>query len=430
MTARHSYEITLSVTPTSLISHASHNAGNTAVAMRRDVLIEDDRGRMRPYDYPAVSGAALKASLREAATIYMLEQAGVPDGSMSRDALRFILKGGRLSSGGSSVDIEEMNAIRDIMPLIAIFGAMEGNMPCRAKLSVSDVTPITPELAHAGLLPLPVRVSIDEDGAEVTVHEDEAGQAEVARALGLLTVERNALLTSRTYYRHDMQSGRLTSKLEEGATAEIRALRDARAEAGRHATKQERSEANESMPHEVEGIRAGAPMVARLLLMDASEIELAMLLAALAYWRQRGAVLGGGGTKGHGTCKVRIAHATRFDAGAAQRLTLNAEGLIRADLCDLRDAAAAELLSRLNAHLAQHAGEIRRRAVEATPDEWLVLEEIVKAGMTGLEVPKPSLKLAEALAKKGLCYGETKTLYTPTAWGTLIVTGKRPEEAV
>jgi hypothetical protein len=344
---------------------------------------------------------------------------------MSRDALRFILKGGRLSSGGASVDIEEMNAIREVLPIISIFGAMEGNMPCRAKLSVSDVTPITPELAHAGLLPLPSAVAVDGG----TVHEDEAGQAEVALALGLCTVERPHILTSRTYYRHDMQSGRLLSKLEEGATAEIRALRDARAEAGRTATKEDRRDANESMPHEVEGIRAGTPMVARLLLMDATEVELAMLLASLAYWRQRGAVLGGGSTKGHGVCKVRIAHASRFNAGASRHIPLTAEGLIHAAACDLQDAAAAELLSRLNAHIALHAGEIRRRAVEATADEWLVLEQMVAAGMKGLEVPKQALPLAAALAKKGLCYGETKTLYTPTAWGILIVTGKRPEEA-
>ena len=116
---RHHYDFFLLLRPTAPLAHGSHNEGNTQILLRREVNVWDARRRRyRRLRIPAVSGSALKAQLRLQATAYLLERAGVPDGSMSHEALRLILKGGKVASGGAATDLERMAQLRPLLPVV------------------------------------------------------------------------------------------------------------------------------------------------------------------------------------------------------------------------------------------------------------------------------------------------------------------------
>ncbi len=350
--SRKNYTIVLEITPTAPLTHGAGTDGNEQVLMTREVLLPnpDAPEGWERVDVPAVSGAAMKATLREWAVRDALERASVADGTVSRDALRLLLKGGKNDAGGATVSLEEARRLRDLFPLLAVFGSMDGGLPIRGSISVSDVLPWSTDLVVAGILPrrvTPLQVAVDgalvTDGAGIEVH---AGKDPVPGHL---------LRTTVTNYRHDMQSGGLTHLLQGQQQAQIEEAREARA--GRSAKKTERREANESMPHSAQAIAPGVPMVCIIRLQAASDVEFAALGVAITRWIASGAHLGGGSTKGHGTCAVRVAGALRYSPPS---------GDAAADPGTAIDVAAGDLGALYEAHIRERAERIRAYVAEST----------------------------------------------------------------
>lgn len=144
---RRSYEIVMEITPVAPLTHGAGVEGNEQVLATREyqVLRAPDglggKAEWERIDVPFVSGAAMRATLREWATRDALELAGIVDGEVSRDALRLLLKGGKNDSGSQSVNLEEVRRLRDLFPLLAVFGSMDGGLPVRGLAQVSDVLP-------------------------------------------------------------------------------------------------------------------------------------------------------------------------------------------------------------------------------------------------------------------------------------------------
>lgn len=328
---RHAYAFQLLVTPTQPLSHGQGNEGNVQVLRRtqRNVCLN---GEWVSLDVPSVSGSAFKAKLREAAVDYYLSALGVPEGSLSRDALRLLLKGGRVSPAGQSTPHEEVRRLRRLFPPLSVFGFMDGALTSPGLLQSCELVPYTVELREAGFF------RGMEDRLSLPPIPDAMTSAEV------------------TYYRHDQSSSVLAGRY---LSSETRAqLEDARAaRSGKVARKEERREANESMPHTFEVIPAGTPLLGTIRLAPATDIELACLTLALAAWKAAGAHLGGGRGKGHGACDVQMVRAVRFGAGVGP-VPVDVDTTLPVETCD---AAPGEQVVAL---YAEHVQAVREEALK------------------------------------------------------------------
>jgi CRISPR type IV-associated protein Csf2 len=312
MSTRKSYVIVLEITPTAPLTHGQGTEGNEQILATREYNVQGPDGEWERIEVPMVSGAAVKATLREWAVRDALERAGVPEGAVSKDALRLLLKGGKNDSGGASVSLDEARHLRDLFPLLAVFGSMDGGLPIVGELKVSDARPYTEALVAAGLMPrqvAPVEVAVE---GELLVE----GPPAIEVYPGTAPIPDHLVRTSVTYYRHDMQSSGLTHYLQGTEQRQIEDQRAGRKAAGSKAGKEQRREANESMPHSMQAIAPGTPMVCVLRLQSATEVEFAALGMAITRWMAAGGHLGGASAKGHGACTVRVAGAIRYAPAA------------------------------------------------------------------------------------------------------------------
>lgn len=334
---RHSYTMVLEITPSAALTHGQGTNGNEQELHRRTFNVYDEaRGKWVREDIPCVSGAALKSTLREHAGMLFLELAGISE--LSRDGLRLLFKGGRLTGSSASAKLEEARRLRDLLPPLSVFGAMDGAMVMRGRASVSCVMPYTETVVRHGF--------IDTAGIETaSLHSG-------APALPDHMVESPRPVT---YYRHDMKTAPYAALLP---AAERKAIEDAAAaRKGKAATKTERREANESMPHAFQAIAPGTPMVATVRLTDATETEAACMMLAVTRWISSGGHLGGAKSKGHGACRVRVARVvrTRAGEGPVPVATADAEALVAVEEVDHSAGAIAE---RYAAHVREHATDI------------------------------------------------------------------------
>lgn len=353
---RKSYTIVLEISPTAPLTHGSGTEGNEQILATCEMLVPDGHGGMEREEIPFVSGAALKATLREHAVRDAMERAGVVEGSVSRDALRLLLKGGKNDSGGASVSIEEARRLRDLFPLLAVFGSMDGGLPIRAQVSCSHVLPYCAEAVAAGAVPTKIRP------LEVWLEGSPTGDgaAEIAVWPGLNPIPAAMCRTTTQNYRHDLLGSALAPMI---ATAETAAIEDKRGAlfAAKAPKKEARREANESMPHSAQAIAAGTPMVATIRLQGATEVEFATLAVAISRWVASGGHLGGGATKGHGACRVRIAGAIRYAPPAGEA---PAEPGTAIDV--LTNGQQHPLAALYSAHVRERAEQIRAYCAEST----------------------------------------------------------------
>ena len=353
---RSDFTFVLEIVPTSPLTHGQGSEGNTQILMTRQVVIETNAGWQR-LEIPGVSGAAFKATLREMAVEDQFERIGVQEGLVSKDALRLLLKGGKNDSGGQTVPLAEARKLRDLFPALSVFGSMDAGLPLPGRIQVSDVMPWCEETVNAGLAPREIRpVHVDIDG--------EANEAPTIATLfdGQRPIPLHLTRTEVTNYRHDMQSSPLVRMLEgpvqqaiedRGADIKTRRL------AGEKPRANDRREANESMPHSAQAIAPGTPLFAVIRLRGATDIEVGCLLQALARWMQTGAHLGGGSTKGHGACSVRIIAPLRHHRsglGAADSTAIELPGA----------GSPGAMVSGYAAHVAARAGASREFLAVAT----------------------------------------------------------------
>jgi len=349
---RSDYTFVLEIVPTAPLTHGQGSEGNTQILMTRQVVIEVD-GKWQRLEIPAVSGAAFKATLREAAVEDQFERIGVQEGAVSKDALRLLLKGGKNDSGGQTVPLAEARKLRDLFPALSVFGSMDAGLPLPGRIQVSDVMPWCEETVNAGLAPREIR----------PVHVDIEGEANECPAIATLFDGQQPIplyltRTEVTNYRHDMQSSPLLRMLEgpvQQAIEDRGAVVKAKRIAGEKPRATERRDANESMPHSAQAIAPGTPLFAVIRLRGATDVEVGCLLQALARWMQTGAHLGGGATKGHGACSVKIIAPLRHrrsGLGAADSTAIELPGVgtpgamvngYAAHVADRADAAKAFL---------------------------------------------------------------------------------------
>lgn len=342
--SRSSHLIVLTLLVQTPISHGSGTAGNEQILRTQEYLLPDPEAPSgwRKVAVPEVSGASVKATLREHAVLDMLEILGIAE--LSKDKLRLLLKGGQNGPGGQSVSLDEARRLRELFPLLAVFGSMDGGMPIRGQITVSPARPWCAELVEEGLIPrrvLPLHVVVDD--------ETPSGMG-IELLPGVAPVPMHMLAGRNEYFRHDLRTSPAAQLLSGAVVAQIEDKAAARK--GKSASKEERREANESMPHSYQTILPGAHLIVEIRLEGATEVELGCLARAVVRWAGSGGHLGGAVSRGHGQCQVSAAGHIAFQPGRGVAV---ANG---ADLVDIGQRATENAGTLYVAHLHKRAGTI------------------------------------------------------------------------
>lgn len=336
------YTLVLEIVAIQPITHGEGNEGNRQILRRTTELVRDPRdpSRLRPTEIPIISGAAMRATLREAATDRYLRAVGTALGSVTLDRLRLLLKGGKNDGGGATVSIEEQRHLYRICPVIALFGGMDGGNALHGKLKVGAVRPWSRAVHATPGFDRTLRPVGEEDGEAIEIFPD------------LAPVDDDVVVGFEEFYRHDMRSSLTPAKwLSSDA---VQAITDAQAKRGTGpADTLARRTANESMPYAMETIRAGTPLFTVLRVHDATEPEMALLALALRDWIAHGGHLGGGSGAGRGSCAVKVKGLRHDPYGLSEGGSVPGGGAVMPHGTTQAEYASRVLLDALAPHIAE-----------------------------------------------------------------------------
>lgn len=301
---RRSYTLFLEILPTQPITHGQGNNGNEQEILRRPFLLTRDNpvtGQKECIneEIPVISGASFRAKLRQRAVLNDAEMMKVPAGSYSKAKLRLLVKGGHLGGDGKTMNLDEVRSLCEMSPLLFLFGAMDDSLRLHGALKVDSVYPYCRELLASGMIPNSENFAFWQGDPEDPTWP--AFPVPPSYVDSVSTVQ---------YYKHDMGGSAVSRLLSAGDRQQIedrQATIAALQATGKKVDKEERREANESMPHAFQAIIAGFPMFAIIRTDPITDMEYACLIATIAAWKQSGAHLGGAEAKGHGHCRIRIA---------------------------------------------------------------------------------------------------------------------------
>jgi len=295
--------------------------GNIAKLWRSETLLHNPDApaahRWRKARIPGIPGRSLRGVLRDLAMSRYCDLLGIR--SESRDWLRLLFKGGKLDKSGSGINLELMRWLREHCPPLALFGCMDNAGSLPGLLQVGDLLAWTEEGVAAGQQPRELRVR-DLDGETVHPIFHDLDPVPLAMTTGEETGYRRDLLQSGAVHR-------LADSEREAIDQAAAAAKSAKQE-GKGLAKEERREANESMPWTCETIVAGVPLLGQLKVNGITEIEYACLALTLIDWAGKGCPVGGKTASGFGKLTLRSVPAIRLELA---RGALHAEGRLVPD---------------------------------------------------------------------------------------------------
>ncbi len=125
----------------SAISHLGDSTGGTISVFRREKMVID--GQVQ--EVPVLSGNAFRGLLRDCGMRFMLRELGEPE--LSPPAFHFLTSGGALTKDtGRGLDIGQARKLRELIPLVGIFGGACGRQILEGKLQVGKWYPVCREL--------------------------------------------------------------------------------------------------------------------------------------------------------------------------------------------------------------------------------------------------------------------------------------------
>lgn len=263
----------------------SHNGGQSfgiTSKLRREKFVQPD-GSIE--EVPVISGNGMRGMLRDRGMVHMCRTLGygVNDESgqvigLTLPAFYFLFSGGILTSeAGRGLDIDLARKMRDLIPLVGMFGGAMGNQIMPGKIKVGKMMPIVQETAHL----IPARF-VSESPASIWEY-----------------------LQEEMYTRKDDEKN---EHLRQLIAPETRLLLTAKVEAKRIKTEagkpQDDTGEHQQMRYYVETIAAGTPMYWKLVLEDVTEVEFEAFLTCLSEFARFPYI---GGKSGVGMGKVKVA---------------------------------------------------------------------------------------------------------------------------
>lgn len=313
------------VTALSSVSHGGGQSFGINAKLRREKFVQPD-GTVE--EIPIISGNGMRGLLRDLGMAHMCRNLGYGepgnDGrpvGLSLAAFYFLFSGGALTkTGDRGLDIDRARELRELIPLVGVFGGAMGNQIMPGKLKVDKLIPICAETVHL----LPVDVVPD---APQSIWE---------------------YLQEEMYTRKDDEKNEHLRQLVDGR---VRELIEAEAAAKRNASElpviQDNTGQNQQMMYYVETLAAGTQFYWSLVLDDVTDIEFDAFATCLVEFSKRPHI---GAKSNVGLGKVAV----KFDRWHAIDSRIAATG----------SEVDAPIGSRYHDHLTQRAADIRAALAE------------------------------------------------------------------
>jgi len=248
------------VTLTSSLSHIGETVGTDAV-LRREKIIQPDGNVEEVFVY---SGNAFRGQLRDCGMLYFVERLGLR--GFNLETFYMLFSGGILTSTGGALDIDQVRAMRKLVPLMSVLGCAYGNQIMQGKLLCGKMYPLTQECKR----------QIPEN-----YHD------QLAKSWRLWLQEEN-------YVRKDDAKNEHLKPLLEHSAQLLTTSADREAV---------------QMRHTVETIAAGARFYHSMYLYGVNDVEYGAFLSALTKFSER-PFLGGMSRAGLGQCIIEYNHCT------------------------------------------------------------------------------------------------------------------------
>lgn len=311
------YELAGVMTALSSIIHNGGQSFGITTKLRREKFVQPD-GTVE--EVPVLSGNAIRGRLRDLGMAHFCralgygvnEQTGEVRG-LSLPAFYFLFSGGSLSesSGGKAVDLAYARRLRELIPLVGVFGGAIGSQILPGKLIVDKAYPICAETSH--LLPEAYR------------------SAEPISVWGFLQEE---MYTRKDDEKNEHLRPLLTGDTQKALLAGVSS--QALTESG-----------PQQMLYYVESFAAGTRFYWRVLLNDVTEVEFEAFLTCLAEF-SKVPYLGGRSAVGLGHVALTCEKWRRIDSRLASQ----------------GEAVDAPLGAKYQQHLTQRHEEIRQLLAE------------------------------------------------------------------
>lgn len=267
----HSYRLDGLFALRSPLSHIGEAISTTTYLVQEPVL-QPDGSLEEVFVY---AGNAWRGQLRDLSAEYMLDRIGNP--KLGLDSFHLLFSGGRIG-GAQSTDLAQARRLRSLMPHLALFGGGVGNQILGGKLRVGGAYPVCREA-------LPV---LPEDLAEAAEQTPYSG----------LTFEKS-------FSRRDDSAVEALAHHLPPPDPVLLAHGAGKAGKGAGKTAKTASDktASEPVPQQMrmtsELLAAGTRLYSWIDVLDASEVELGCLVAALHRFA-RSPHIGGQSARGHG----------------------------------------------------------------------------------------------------------------------------------
>jgi CRISPR type IV-associated protein Csf2 len=271
------YRLDVSMTALSSISHSGGQSFGINQKLRREKFVQPD-GSVE--EIPVLSGNGLRGMLRDRAMLHMCRALGYGVNEervqgLSLPAFHFLFGGGSLTGdGGKTLNLEEARKLRELIPLVGIFGGAVGNMILPGKLKMGKAIPVCLETSH--LLPQNYR-------SEVGIMES---------------------LQEEMYTRKDDEKNEnLRMVINPGVRGLLDSARSAKANNAATAVVEQTGQSQQMMYY-VETFAAGTRFYWRVVLDDVTDVEFDAFLTALVEFAKNPYV-GGKSNIGHGEVSLK-----------------------------------------------------------------------------------------------------------------------------
>lgn len=270
------------------ISSIIHNGGEQngiATMLRREKFVQPD-GSVEKV--PIISGNSIRGILRDVGMYDMLQKVGYGVNKDSGEvtglplsAFYFLFSGGALSSTGESgINVDKFRKMKELVPLIGIFGGAIGNAIMPGKVKIGKLVPICKETLH--LLPTKYRNENAESiweycQTEMYTRKDDEKNDKVR---GMIDTDVRNLLS--------------------GGTAKVDITKSSTAQ---------------QMMYRVESLAAGTQFYWKIVLEDATDIEFESFINALLVF-SKAPYLGGRSAVGHGEISIKMDNWIEIDSRA------------------------------------------------------------------------------------------------------------------
>lgn len=264
----------------SSISHGGEHAGTTGY-LRREKIIQPSGD---VAEVPIVAGNSLRGILRDHAAHVFHDLLGRPE--LPLPVFHLLWSGGSLAKAGSGhvLGARQLAQVRSLVPVVSVFGGSGAGKIIEGKLLVGKLIPVCAETAHivpADLVPDQPRTIWDMLQIEEFTRRDDSKRDQLHRAI----------------------EGFAPKQLEAGDQPEGQLLT---VEAHAPAVEDEVDGPAQQMRYGVETIAAGTRLHWWMMLRHVTDVETALVAAAIDRWMSDGAHIGGRSATGHGRLRLDV----------------------------------------------------------------------------------------------------------------------------